>query len=108
MATIINRRAPRAEKLKAELLRNGWVNECRTVLLNDKESISKSFETANVVVTCTNTNTPLWDTEDHPNESCVITGIGRSFTPMSTCSTVAITNTCSRGEDMFFELLWGE
>lgn len=98
VVTIINRTAPRAEQLQANLLRTGGlVDACHVVELCDTAAVAKALQTANVIVTCTNAVVPLWD--DHaaeflsPDSCCIIVGIG-SYTPNMQEVPIATVNRC--------------
>lgn len=87
LVTIVNRSLPRAQQLQKTILMinddddgtTTRVATCRIVLLHDKETIGQVLRTANVIVTCTNAISPLWEddlTECIPSTNCIITGIG--------------------------------
>jgi ornithine cyclodeaminase len=94
--TLVNRSAPRAEQLKNTLIRDGWVGECRVVLLHDKDAVAAALQTACVIVTCTNAVAPLWDdaaASERIPDSCIIVGIG-SYTASMREVPVATVNRC--------------
>ena len=89
---IVNKSKERAGKLKESLLsidetdidlesktRNP-VKDISIVLLSDKEAVQQSVETADVIVTATNTCEPLFP-GDWPKPGCHINGVG-SYTPL--------------------------
>jgi ornithine cyclodeaminase len=90
--TIVNRTYPRAQALKETLVSQGLVGSgdgggdcfCTVVLLDDSTKISEALASADVVVTTTNTDRPLWDGAATQRlllkDTCIITGIG-SYTP---------------------------
>ena len=80
--TLINRSAPRAESLAAQLHAEGAVRDCHVVRLADRDAVGTALESANVIVTCTNAVAPLWDAalDARIPDDCILTGIG-SYTP---------------------------
>jgi len=80
--TLINRSAPRAESLAAQLHAQGAVRDCRVVRLADRDAVGLALETADAIVTCTNAVAPLWDEalDARIPDDCILTGIG-SYTP---------------------------
>lgn len=83
--TIINRTMGRAQQLAHQLHMEQWWCDryCTRLLeLSDHPGVAQALAQANIICTCTNTVTPLWDDEmtKHIPKDCIITGIG-SYTP---------------------------
>jgi len=95
--TLVNRSAPRAEKLAALLLQQGLVGECSVILLEDRNAIGHALECANVIVTCTNTVAPLWDAglAERIPKDCIITGIGSYTSEMQEVNEATV-NQCQQ------------
>jgi ornithine cyclodeaminase len=100
--TIVNRTADRAQQLSQLLIQRNLVQECRVVELHDSAAVLAAVHDANVIVTCTNTSTPLWRSEDstrHEEEeeaartNCIIAGIG-SYTPHMQEVPTDVVNAC--------------
>lgn len=89
---IVNKSKQRAEKLKESLLSiddtdidlesktQTPIKDVSIVLLSDTESVQQAVETADVIVTATNTCEPLFP-GDWPKPGCHINGVG-SYTPL--------------------------
>jgi ornithine cyclodeaminase/alanine dehydrogenase-like protein (mu-crystallin family) len=87
LVTIINRSLGRAESLQLQLLseKKPIVDKCSIVQLSPDNSNALEetvLQTADVIVTCTNTVTPLWSSGGAAVvwKRCIISGIG-SYTP---------------------------
>jgi ornithine cyclodeaminase len=101
--TIVNRTADRAQQLSQLLLQRNLVQECRVVELHDSSAVQSAVREANVIVTCTNTSTPLWhsngsrvDDEEEAasaRTNCIIAGIG-SYTPHMQEVPTYVVNAC--------------
>jgi len=76
--TIINRSEPRALQLK-ESISSQYTQQIDIVLLHDQLGVADALSKADVVVTATNTVTPLFDGSFLPS-GCHIAGVG-SYTP---------------------------
>eukprot|EP00550_Attheya_septentrionalis_P004606 CAMPEP_0198290546 /NCGR_PEP_ID=MMETSP1449-20131203/8369_1 /TAXON_ID=420275 /ORGANISM="Attheya septentrionalis, Strain CCMP2084" /LENGTH=375 /DNA_ID=CAMNT_0043989055 /DNA_START=177 /DNA_END=1304 /DNA_ORIENTATION=- len=80
--TIVNRTMPRALALKERFLQvHDLTNpeDVQVILLNDKEKVEAAVRDAHVIVTATNSATPLFD-GDWARAGCHINGVG-SYTP---------------------------
>lgn len=100
LVTIINRSLDRAEALKLQLLSETKpiIKSCCIVELSPDSSntLEKAvLHSADVIVTCTNTVTPLWNSggEAVVWNRCIITGIG-SYTPVMQEVPPHIVNQC--------------
>jgi|UniRef100_A0A8J9TG47 ornithine cyclodeaminase len=61
LVTLINRTRSRAEALQSTLEATDWVDHVHVVDLSDRLKVAETLATADVVVTATNTATPLFD-----------------------------------------------
>ena len=87
--TIVNRSRQRAEDLVGGLP-HGIMGS--VVLLDDLDGIQNALQDADVVVTCTNTETPLFDGSWLPS-GCHVNGVG-SYTPAMQEVDMTLVNRC--------------
>jgi ornithine cyclodeaminase len=89
--TIINRSLPKAQELAHTAVKEGFASSCSVLPLSEKDSpdpdhhklqIAEVLSTADVVVTCTNSTTPVFNATQANllPSGCHVNGIG-SYTP---------------------------
>jgi ornithine cyclodeaminase/alanine dehydrogenase-like protein (mu-crystallin family) len=77
--TLINRSLPRAQSLATLAVQQGWADHVHVCTLDDRLAVTDSLATASLVVTCTNTRQPLWQSTAVDSE-CHYISVG-SYTP---------------------------
>lgn len=95
--SILNRSEARAQALYEKLVKDGRVahaEDCSVVLLHDSLAVMEALSTADVIVTATNTITPILDGTSVLKSGCHINGVG-SYTPdMQEVSAKTVAHRC--------------
>lgn len=76
---IVNRSMERANKLRDEFLQGGLFSDINTVKLSDEDGVRCAVQEAHIIVTATNTSTPLFDGR-WVRPGCHVNSVG-SYTP---------------------------